>query len=90
MAVRVEFYGIARQRAGTSQLAIEIPQAGISLGMALDQIAGALPDFSSCLEGGRLHSTLTANLDGHQFISDPAATIRDDQTLLILSADAGG
>jgi hypothetical protein len=37
-----------------------------------------------------LQSTLSANLAGERFISEPATTIESGQTLLILSADAGG
>ena len=91
MAVRVEFYGIARQRAGTSQLALDLVHAEISLGAVLERLASALPDFArECLSGGRLQPQLAANLDGQRFVSDPSAPIRDGQCLLILSADAGG
>jgi hypothetical protein len=91
MAVHVEFYGIARERAGTNQLAFDMPHPEISLGAVLERIAGTLPDFArECLSGGRLQPSLTANLDGQQFVSDPSALIRDGQCLLILSADAGG
>jgi hypothetical protein len=39
---------------------------------------------------GRLHESLAANLGGARFIHDPRTIIRDGQSLLILSADAGG
>ena len=91
MAVRVEFYGIARQRAGTSQLALDVPPAGISLGAVFKGIASALPGFAGeCVLDGRLLPSLAANLDGEQFVSDLTMPIRDGQCLLILSADAGG
>ncbi len=91
MAIRVEFYGIARQRVGTSQLALDMPQAEISLAAVFEQIATALPAFArECLVDGSLQRSLAANLDGQQFVSDPSALIRDGQCVLILSADAGG
>jgi molybdopterin converting factor small subunit len=91
MAIRVEFFGIARQRAGTSQLALDVQAAVVPLGDVLERLAAALPAFAQeCLVGGRLQASLTANLDGQQFVSDPSAPIRDGQSLLILSADAGG
>lgn len=91
MAVRVEFYGIARQRAGTSCLVLEMSQPVISLGAALEQVAGALPSFArDCVIAGSLLPSLAANLDGEQFVSDLSMPIRDGQSLLILSADAGG
>jgi hypothetical protein len=45
---------------------------------------------AECLNGGRLHPSLSANLDGETFVTDPAAVVRRGQSLLILSADAGG
>jgi molybdopterin converting factor small subunit len=91
MAIRVEFYGIARQRAGVSELLFAMPADRVPLSELLKQIAAAAPDLGSeLLAGGRLHKSLTANLDGMQFISDPATAICDGQSLLILSADAGG
>jgi sulfur-carrier protein len=91
MAVRVEFYGIARQRAEVSQLALDMSQPEITFGGALARIASLVPAFArDCLADDRLQSTLTANIDGQRFVSDPATPIFDGQCLLILSADAGG
>ena len=91
MAIRVEFFGIARQRAGISELSLDLRQATASLGHVLDQVAARLPELGRVLVvEGRLHPSLTANLDGARFVHDPAILIRDGQSLLILSADAGG
>src|SRR5262245_4415477 len=91
MAIRVEFYGIARQRAGISELSLAMPAEQVPLSELLQQIAAAAPDLGSeLLAGGKLHKSITANLDGTRFISDPATAICDGQSLLILSADAGG
>lgn len=91
MAVRVEFYGIARHCVGTSQFALDMPQPVISLGALLERVASALPAFArECVVDGRLLPSLAANLDGRQFVSDLSMPIRDGQCLLILSADAGG
>lgn len=91
MPIRVEFYGIARQRAGRARLELDSPRPATTLALVLAEIARQLPEFGAeCLAAGRLQATLAANLDGQQFISDPATPIRDGQCLLILSADAGG
>jgi molybdopterin converting factor small subunit len=91
MAIRVEFFGIARQRAGVSELQLDLPRARTPLGEVLDQIAARLPDLGrDLIVKGRLHESLTANLDGAHFVHDPATLIRDRQNLLILSADGGG
>jgi molybdopterin converting factor small subunit len=91
MAIRVEFYGIARQRAGVGELTLALPVAEVRLADVIHELAARLPDLGhELLAGGRLHKSLTANLDGSRFVSDPATLIRDGQSLLILSADAGG
>jgi sulfur-carrier protein len=91
MHVRIEFYGIARQRAERSQLALELPRQSATVGEVLAEVARLAPDFGrECLTQGRLRSELTLNIDGERFISDPATPISDGQCLLILSADAGG
>jgi sulfur-carrier protein len=91
MAIRVELYGIARQRAGLSEITLDAPPGGLRLGEALVQLTRRLPLLGSeLIRGSQLNASLAANLDGMQFISDPATSIRDGQSLLILSADAGG
>ena len=91
MAIRVEFFGIARQRAGVSELSLELPAGEARFADALRALASKLPALGQELVvDGRLHDSLTANLDGARFVSDPATPIRDGQCLLILSADAGG
>jgi molybdopterin converting factor small subunit len=89
MPIRVEFYGIARERAGCS--VVELVRARATLSQVLEEIGSRLPAFGrECVESDRLAGTLTANLDGERFISDPMTPIREGQTVLILSADAGG
>jgi molybdopterin converting factor small subunit len=91
MAIRVEFFGIARQRAGVSELLLDLQHASAPLSEVFDEIAARLPALGrDLIVKGRLHKSLTANLDGARFIHDPATLIRDSQSLLILSADAGG
>jgi sulfur-carrier protein len=89
MPIRVEFFGIARQRAGVP--AIELDLKSPTLGSVLSDLSRRLPEFGrECCIEGRLAASLTANLDGQRFVSDPAMPIRNGQSLLILSADAGG
>jgi len=91
MPIRVEFFGIARQRAGRASLELNDKSANATLGGVLTELAASLPEFGrECVAVDRLQSALSANLDGRRFISDPATPIRDGQCLLILSADAGG
>ena len=91
MAISVEFYGIARQRAGASRMSLEPSSDPMALSEVLDHCARIFPLLEGDLiTAGRLHATLTANVDGARFVSDPATPIRDGQSLLILSAEAGG
>jgi len=91
--ITVEFFGIARERAGVSRTSIE----GENLGQVLRGIGARFPRFrKTCLaagthdDGGSLSFGYCANLNGDRFVSDPQTTLRDGDTLLILSADAGG
>jgi molybdopterin converting factor small subunit len=91
MTIRVEFFGIARQRAGVAELSLALERPEVALADVLSQVAARVPDLGDeWIADGRLHASLTANLDGLRFVSDPATIICDGQNLLILSADAGG
>jgi len=41
-------------------------------------------------EADRLRPSFVANLNGDQFVSDPLTRLNDGDSVLILSADAGG
>jgi molybdopterin converting factor small subunit len=82
----VEFLGIPRQRVGMSELQVEAD----SLGQLLGTLADRFPGLGELIAGGRLHPSLTANLNGDEFVSDPDTALTDDDRVLILSADAGG
>jgi molybdopterin converting factor small subunit len=82
----VEFLGIPRQRAGISELEIE----AANLGQLLGTLATRFPALSELITGNTLHPSVAANLNGEEFVSDPATPLADSDRLLILSADAGG
>jgi molybdopterin converting factor small subunit len=84
--MHVEFLGVPRQRAGVAEMVVE---AG-TLGQLLETLSRQLPALSEVIAGNRLHPSFTANLNGDEFISDPRTPLRDDDCVLILSADAGG
>ncbi len=91
MPLRVEFYGMARQWSGLSEVQVDLSSPEVTLRETLKSVAGGWPRFGErCLVAGLLHPSLAANLDGERFVADPATLIRDGQSLLILSADAGG
>jgi molybdopterin converting factor small subunit len=87
MTIRIEFFGIPRRRAGVAE--IEINAA--TLGEALGEVRRRLPQLDDVfLANGRLGGGYLANLNGRNFVGDPATPLADGDCLLILSSDAGG
>jgi molybdopterin converting factor small subunit len=84
--MRVELLGLPRERAGVSEVHLE---AG-TLGQLLMALAARFPAFSDLIAADRLQPSITANLNGDRFISDPGTQLRKGDSVLILSADAGG
>jgi molybdopterin converting factor small subunit len=84
--MQVEFLGVSRERAGVAELAVEADTLGRLLGTLAEQV----PGLAELIAADRLHPSLAANLNGDRFISDPATPLRDDDRVLILSADVGG
>jgi len=82
----VEFLGVPRQRAGLTELMVEAH----TLGQLLEMLSTRLPQLSALIVGNRLQPSFAANLNGDEFISDPGTPLREDDCVLILSADAGG
>lgn len=82
----VEFLGIPRERAGMAELELE---AG-SLGQLFGSLAARFPGFGELITADGLHPSLAANLNGDEFVRDPATPLADTDRVLILSADVGG
>jgi len=89
--IEVELYGIARHRCGVGQVDVACGPGGTSFGAILAELADRFPGFAeTCLRQARLADEFVANIDGQCFVADPKTPIAAGQTLLILSADAGG
>jgi molybdopterin converting factor small subunit len=84
--MHVELLGIPRERAGVSELEIDVQ----TLGQALDVLASRFPRLRELVAQGRLHPSIVANLNADEFISDPSTPLAANDRLLILSSDAGG
>jgi molybdopterin converting factor small subunit len=85
--VRVEFFGIPRERAGTAATTAR----GSTLGAALVDLGARFPRLAqTCLDGPRLKAGTIANLNGARFVSDPRTPLAEGDAVLLLSADAGG
>ena len=79
--MHVEFFGVSRQRAGVSELEVQAATLGL---------AAQIPSLGELIAVDRLHASFVANLNGDQFVSDPATRLGENDSVLILSADAGG
>jgi molybdopterin converting factor small subunit len=84
--MQVEFFGVPRARAGVSELEVHAD----TLGQLLGVLAERMPSLSELIKDDRLHPAFVANLNGDRFVTDPGTPLRADDSVLILSADAGG
>lgn len=84
--MRVEFFGVPRDRAGVAETELQAD----SLGQLLATLAVQFPEFGQLLESDPQYSTFVANLNGDRFVSDPQTPLTEADCVLILSADAGG
>ena len=85
--VTVEFLGLARHRAGCSELCA----AGRTVGDLLAEVIARRPKLAGLMcERGQLSRHYLISLDGQRFIDDPAEPIPPGSRLLILGADPGG
>ena len=67
----VEFLGIPRERAGISELEIEAD----TLGQLLGTLATRCPALGELITADGLHSSIAANLNGDEFVSDPGDAV---------------
>jgi molybdopterin converting factor small subunit len=87
MKVTVELFGIPRLRAGVSQ----IEATGATLGEVYFDLSKRFPALGeACISGHSLKAGFTANLRGERFVQDPATMLKDGDSILLLSMDAGG
>ncbi|MFO0905458.1 MAG: hypothetical protein U0939_20785 [Pirellulales bacterium] len=102
MRVRVELFGIPRQRAGCDQIALDCPARDgecTTLGQLLEQLAYYAPALAQgCFvrdaRGAWRLSPHTIAQVGCVFTRDPNAPLEEprdgESSVLLLSADAGG
>ena len=85
--VVVEFFGMARARAGRPELALRAATARA----ALAEARAACPGLGElCRPGGGLAPYYLLSLDGERFLADLDEPLAPGARLLLLSADAGG
>jgi molybdopterin converting factor small subunit len=91
MAIRVEFYGIARQRAATESWTVPLSHDSITLSELWTGLTQRFPRLLfDAAESRTLSPYFAYNVDGTHFVVDGSTKLHAGQTLLIMSADAGG
>ena len=84
--MRVEFFGVSRERAGVAEVDLQAETLGELLGV----LRTRYPSLADLIPNNQLHPALAANLNGDRFVRDPRTRLSEKDCLLILSADAGG
>ena len=82
--VRVEFYGLARLRAGIAETGV----VAATVGEALEAVAKATG--LRAIAGDSVAREFLVSLGGTRFTTDLGQPLADGDCLLILGADAGG
>ncbi len=89
--IHVEFYGIPRQRAGVPTATVTLAQLPITLRDVIEDLAKTFPELAAdCFQDNSLRKGYVANIGGREFVTSPDTPLTDTESLLILSADAGG
>jgi molybdopterin converting factor small subunit len=87
MQVAVELFGIPRARAGLAQTFA----MGKNLGDVLADLARRFPQLAeTCIDGRLLRPGYIVNLGTERFVTEPETPMREGETVLLLSLDAGG
>jgi molybdopterin converting factor small subunit len=84
--MRVEFLGVPRERTGVSELELDAD----TLGQLLGALSARFPSLGELITADGLPPSFVANLNGDRFVSDPRTPLSEKDSVLILSADAGG
>jgi molybdopterin converting factor small subunit len=84
--MRVEFFGIPRERVGLSEVEVEAD----NLGQLFAVLATRFPALRELITTRGLDSSIAASLNGDTFVSDPNTSLAADDHVLLISADAGG
>ena len=85
-SIVVEFYGMARRRAGRSDVRLRAN----TLAEALAAVAGECSQLTELLDGGRLSSHYLVSVNAGPFLASLDVALDPGDRVLLLSADAGG
>ena len=86
--MRIELFGIARQRAGCESVEVEASDLRAALRALAERHPGLVPEVIG--PNGLLTLHYLASLNGERFVADPDTPLEAGDALLILGAQAGG
>ena len=85
--ITVELYGVPRLKAGIPSVRVAASQVAEAL-QKLSELCPPLRD--AIVTDGLVQPSLRLNLNGERFIDDHSTPLSDGDTLILMSADAGG
>lgn len=86
-SIRIEFFGMARRRAGRADFISE----GATIREALERLAQSCPNLANVIQvDGRLSPLYLISVNAGPFVSELQQPLTAGDRLLLLSADAGG
>jgi molybdopterin-guanine dinucleotide biosynthesis protein A/molybdopterin converting factor small subunit len=92
IACKVELFGVARLLARTREVALQLPP-GATFSQLFDELAATIPALVGRVitaERNALMDGYACGVNGREFVRTPGASVRAGDTIMILSADAGG
>lgn len=85
--ISVEFFGVARSRAGVASVTLDAD----CLQEVLVQLQDQLPSLAElCIDNGELASGWLLNINGAAFTRDLSTLVNDGDSVLLMPADVGG
>ena len=89
--IKIEVFGIPRLRAGVAEFFVDVCRVKNRLADIRETLNRELPAFGdACVEEGQLRKDYVFNISGKRFTRSADYEILPEDTLLILSSDAGG
>lgn len=91
MKICVEFFGSARLRTEVAKTYLVFEQKTVRLSDLVVALTQTHPGLSpDCFLEGKLQSSFALNINGERFVRDLTVDLYDGDSVLIMSADAGG
>jgi hypothetical protein len=84
--ITIEFYGMARRRAGRADLSLHAATLAEALAGAAHDCSG----LTGLLDDGKLSSHYLVSVNAGPFLTDLRAALGPGDRVLVISADAGG